>query len=222
MLKYFGEPGAAIDAPAAPATSSLYDGQVFGATKTGKSGSSYYPNTTSSAGNYVLRGAGMSHQLPGSNWGKKTNEPLTRQMTTNMPIAPDMAIPALGGVPAIDKSRMIQLAQERSAAGRRTLRRGLREAIQMAQQGENANVAGMVTRQALQGYGEGLGQVMGTAQKQAMTEVEYERGLQWQRTQAVFQAAMADYMQRFGQVQATQNVYGDENAMGAVGPMRTW
>jgi len=215
MAAYFGEPGADIDAPVAPNTSSLYGGEVYGTPKTGKSGSSYDPSGTS---NYAVGGTSMSPHF-GNVSGRSNKGQLTRQITTNMPVAPDMAIPKLGGVPAIDKQRMAQLSQERSAAGRRTLRRGMREAIQLAQQGENANVGSMVTRQALQGYGEGLGQVMGTAQKQAMTEVEYERGLRWQRTQAVFQAAMADYMQRFGTIQATQNMYsGSFATVGTAGP----
>jgi len=207
MANYFGEPGADIGAPVASDSSSLYSGQTYG----GGGGKTTYSKTGYSypgASNLMLSGYGKSYKGVNRGGGPAT-EKLQSQTTTSTPVAPDMAIPTLGGVPAIDKERMAQLSQERSAAGRRTLRRGMREAIQFAQQGDNANVASMVTRQALEGYGEGLGQVMGGAQKQAMSEVEYERGLQWQRTQAVFQAAMADYMQRFGTTQTTENEYGN-------------
>ena len=105
--------------------------------------------------------------------------------------------------------RIRSLAQTRSAAGRRALREGLREAITRAGRAENPNVAALVTRQALAGYGRGLGEVVTGAQEVARKEQREQQALEIQRQQTIFSAAMQDYMARFGRT--TSQVQSDLN-----------
>ena len=60
--------------------------------------------------------------------------------------------------PEFDRERVGELTQKHASTGVRTLREGLSESTRRNY--DNPNVEGMVTKQALRGYGAGLSEVM--------------------------------------------------------------
>ena len=122
----------------------------------------------------------------------------TTQRGTTTPVAPSTPMPTMAGVPAVDEARIRRLTQTRSAAGQRSLRAALREQILQSSYQENPNVAAMINRKSMEGFGQGIADVYTKAQQQATAEEFRDRQMQWSRSQAVFNAAMQDYMKRFG------------------------
>ncbi len=125
--------------------------------------------------------------------------------STTMPVAPDISMPSFGDVPAIDETRIKRLTQTRSAAGQRALRSALRESLLQATYQDNPNVAAMISKKALSGFGQGVAEVYEKAQRQATSEEYRDRQMQFAKQQAVFNAGMQDYLRRFGTTTTSQN-----------------
>ena len=122
----------------------------------------------------------------------------SKQTGTTSVVAPDIAMPTMAAVPAIDEARIRRLTQTRAAAGNRALRTALREQMLNASYQENPNVAAMINQKSLEGYGQGIAEVYTRAQREASAEAERDRQMKWSRSQAVFNAAMQNYLKRFG------------------------
>ena len=165
-------------------------------------------------------GGSYSDNRPYGSTGSQTQTPsrVGSSTSTTTPVAPGIAMPTLGDVPAVDEARIKRLTQTRSAAGQRALRSALREQILSASYQDNPNVAGMINRKSMEGFGQGIADVYSKAQAQATNEEERNRQMQWSRTQAVFNAAMSDYMKRFGSTQKTEYDYVNPNAPDADNP----
>jgi len=120
-------------------------------------------------------------------------------------------MPSFGNVPAIDEMRIKRLTQTRSAAGQRALRSALRESLTQATYQDNPNVAAMISKKSLEGFGQGIAETYTRAQAQATAEEARDRGMQMQKQSAVFNASMQDYMKRFGSVQTTKHDFVNPN-----------
>lgn len=95
-------------------------------------------------------------------------------------------------LPEFDKGRLRQLRQQAAAPGIRKLRTALNRALVRSY--ENPNVARMIQRSALAGYGEGLESVLAGAGRTAASEYQAERATDIQERLANFQAAMQEYI----------------------------
>ena len=95
-------------------------------------------------------------------------------------------------LPKRDPRRVAQLRQQVATPGIRKLRTALSRALVRSY--ENPNVARMVTRSALSGFGEGLEQIMGGAARTAEAQAATERGILTQEALANYQAAMQQFM----------------------------
>ena len=183
---------------------------------------SYSSSGSSSSWNRKLSGSsGYTSSFPSSSSGrpyssgglnsvyKDPTEGKVKSTTqTTTKTAPDMAMPSFGNVPAIDEARIKRLTQTRSAAGQRALRSALRESLTQASYQDNPNVAAMINRKAMEGFGQGIAETYTRAQKQATEEEARDRGMEMQKQSAVFNAAMQDYMARFGTTSTTDYTYG--------------
>ncbi len=89
--------------------------------------------------------------------------------------------------PAFDRGRVRFLTQQAAAPGLQRLRGGLLRALQGARLSENPNVTGQISRQALAGFGEGIGNVLGAAGMRGLQQFEQERAPEVFRAQAEFQ-----------------------------------
>ena len=79
------------------------------------------------------------------------------------------ALSSTGNLPSyLDESSILRRSQRLSAPGRRELSHGLEKALRGTRYQENPNVAGMLTEDALSGYGRGLSGVMGGAYDKAI------------------------------------------------------
>lgn len=150
-----------------------------------------------------------------------TNQVPTSSTTTTTPNAPNQAMPTLAGVPAIDETRIKRLTQTRSAAGQRSLRSALRESLLNAKYSDNPNVAALVSRKALEGFGQGIAETYTKAQQQATAEENYNRQLQVQHDQAVFNASMQDYLRRFGSTSTQNTTYSNAGNSGQITPVNS-
>jgi len=146
---------------------------------------------------------------------------ISSQTNTSTPVAPDMAMPSFGNVPAIDETRIKRLTQTRSAAGQRSLRAALRENLLQASYQDNPNVAAMISRKSLEGFGQGIAETYTKAQQQATAEEYRDRQMKFSKQQAVFNAAMQDYMKRFGEKRTTDYAYTNSGASGGAGEIQT-
>ena len=163
-------------------------------------------------------GGQSSYSGSGSSQTSPTPRRVGSSISTTKVTAPDMAMPTMAGVPAIDEARIRRLTQTRSAAGQRSLRAALREQMLQASYQENPNVAAMINRKSLEGYGQGIAEVYTRAQREASVEAERDRQMQFSRSQAVFNAAMQNYMKRFGTEQTTKYTYVNPNSPGSAEP----
>jgi len=84
--------------------------------------------------------------------------------------------------PEYDRKRVSALAQKHGAPDRRLLRENISQV--MAQDFENPNVRRTVLRDALTGYGRGLGQLSQAAYASAVKEYQGEYDRQWKETHA--------------------------------------
>lgn len=111
-------------------------------------------------------------------------------------------------LPERDERRVASLRQKAAAPGVRKLRTALNRALVRSY--ENPNVARMVTRSALTGFGEGLESVMGGAGREAEAQYRSELGLQVQEVTANYQAALQQFMgsATTTTTQKTQGTYG--------------
>ncbi len=94
--------------------------------------------------------------------------------------------------PERDPRRVAALRQKAAAPGLRKLRTALNRALVKSY--ENPNVARMVTRSALSGFGEGVEQIMGGASRTAEQQYQSELGLKTQEVMANYQAALSKFM----------------------------
>jgi len=84
---------------------------------------------------------------------------------------------------AFDESEILRRAQRLSAPTRRALSSGLEKALMSTRYQDNPNVASMITRKALSGYGEGLSSAVSAGEREAtdimsreeQTRLEQER-----------------------------------------------
>jgi len=97
--------------------------------------------------------------------------------------------------PKYKKSRVRALTQKHAAPGVRKLREAVQTA--MGQQYDNPNVKRMTLREALQGYGTGLGDVMSAAQRSAHGEYMQELNLKTQEAMANYQAQVSREMMEY-------------------------
>ena len=216
MALTFNEPGSDIDAPYSSPISTLYSGQQYQSPQ--KSSKNFTTRRTSDRRfGSTMRGMGAHHNL-GKWGGKKSGRGDTSQYGITMPVAPDMAMPSFGDVPAVDEARIRRLTQTRSAAGQRALRSALRENILSASYQDNPNVGAMITRKAMEGFGQGIAETYTRAQQQATGEEYRDRQMGFAKQQAVFQGAMADYMARFGRTTEQYTDTGGGNTVGPMGP----
>lgn len=78
-------------------------------------------------------------------------------------------------VPGYDRARIRGLTQQVAGPQVSALRGGLLRSLQYARSSANPNVRGLLSRQALQGYGAGLGGIMGRAGVGAREQYTQER-----------------------------------------------
>lgn len=189
-----------IPAPAPPA---VINDPLSRRVPTGGGSGSYFPESAISRP-YGGTSTGSSGVMPRQTGGTATMER----------IAPNMARPELAATPAVDEARIRRLTQTRSAAGQRALRAALREQILSASYQENPNVAAMISRKAMEGFGQGIAETYTRAQREATAEEYRDRQTKIQRDQAVFNAAMQDYMARFGTKTTSTMEYSDVGGVG--------
>lgn len=120
--------------------------------------------------------------------------------TRTTTLRPMMAMPTMSDVPAltlpkIDPRRIAALQQQHAAPGIRSAREALQASVDDSS--DNPNVRRMTLREALQGYGAGLGNVMEGAGRTARQEHGQEVELAGQEAMANWkmqhERAMADY-----------------------------
>jgi len=125
-----------------------------------------------------------------------------------------MALPSFGDIPAIDEARIKRLTQTISAASQSALRSALQETLLNARYAENPNVAALIGRKALEGFGQGIAETYTRAQREATQEEAAERQMGFQKQQAIFNASMQDYLRRFGTQQTTNYSYENPQDQG--------
>ena len=110
-------------------------------------------------------------------------------------------------LPKRDERRVERLRQQAAGPGVRKLRTALSRALVRSY--ENPNVAKMITRSALAGYGEGLESVLSGASRTAESQYQSELGIDTQEAFANYQATLNEYMAKARTVttQTTQQVY---------------
>lgn len=210
------------DYPEATTRSSKIAGyNQFGAAYNSQGGAVYGPGPGNIGTAPIMRDlSSRSVSAPSSrsygSTGSQTKTPsrVGSQTSTTKAIAPGGGMPEFGDIPAIDEARIKRLTQTRSAAGQRALRGALRESMTQASYQDNPNVAAMINKKAMEGFGQGIAETYTKAQQQATAEEARDRGMQMQKQSAVFNAAMTDYMKRFGTEQTTKYDYVNPNAPG--------
>jgi len=154
--------------------------------------------------NYNASQMGLSPTPPTTSGGyssvavSNTQRQPSSTTTRTTAIAPSGSLPSFGNVPAIDEARIRRLTQTRSAASQRALRSALRETLLNARYADNPNVAALIGKKALEGFGQGVAESYTRAQEQATREEAADRQMEFSKQQAVFNAAMQDYLKRFG------------------------
>ncbi len=93
--------------------------------------------------------------------------------------------------PSYDRGRVRGLTQQVAGPQVSNLRGGLLRSLQDARSSENPNVRGLLGRQALQGYGAGLGDIMSRAGAGARSQYEAERAPEIYGAQAEYGAGLA-------------------------------
>jgi len=117
-------------------------------------------------------------------------------------------------LPKRDARRVASLTQAAAGPGIRKLRSALNRALVKSY--ENPNVARLVARSALEGYGTGLSDVLGGAARTAEAQNANEMNITTQEAMANYQAAMTEYTAGAETVQTTtnRNVYeGSDKAL---------
>lgn len=181
-------------------------GAVGGRTQTSGSGSGYWDRPARSVQSQPAMSSfgGYSSVRAGS---VPDNRKISSTTQTSTPVAPGIAMPKFGDVPVADEARIRRLTQTRSAAGQRALRSALRENILSASYQDNPNVGAMITRKAMEGFGQGIAETYSRAQREASAEEYRDRQMKFGKQQAVFGAAMQNYMRRFGSKSQTDYSY---------------
>ncbi len=112
-------------------------------------------------------------------------------------------------LPKRDERRVERLRQTAAGPGVRKLRTALSRALVRSY--ENPNVAKMITRSALAGFGEGLESVLSGASRTAESQYQSEIGRDTQEAFANYQATLSEYMAKAKSVttQTTKQVFAD-------------
>lgn len=144
----------------------------------------------------TTRATGRSYPVGGRGAGATRTTVTGREPTMPKPEMP--TIPAFK-MPEWDESKIRKAAQRKAAPRLRSLRRQMeREA---GRQYENPNVKRMTLRQAMEGYGLGLGSIMSEAEAAGRAEYGQEYGREFAGAQATYaaktQAMMASYQNAF-------------------------
>lgn len=137
------------------------------------------------------------------------------------PIIPQISTPTMGElpnliIPEIDEKRISELTRKLSDPAIRSLSRTTRQALMRHY--ENPNVAKMISRETLAGYGESLAKALSSAGLRARGEEREERQIkttkalteyqaQVNRQNTVYAAAWNNYMAQFGRTTSTQYIY---------------
>lgn len=152
-------------------------------TQTFMGGTTAQPRTT--------RATGRSYPVGGV--GGAGRETITqRKPTMAMPERPTMPTFEM---PEWDESKIRRAAQRKAAPRLRSLRRQMeREA---GRQYENPNVKRMTLRQAMEGYGLGLGTIMSQAEAAGRAEYGQEYGREFAGAQMTYQAQTQAMMQGY-------------------------
>lgn len=118
-------------------------------------------------------------------------------VTTRKPTMPKPEMPSIPAfeAPEWDESAIRKAAQRKAAPRLRSLRRQMeREA---GRQYENPNVKRMTLRQAMEGYGLGLGSIMGQAEAAGRAEYGQQYGREFAGAQTTYQAQTQALMQSY-------------------------
>ena len=121
-------------------------------------------------------------------------------------------------LPKRDERRVERLRQQAAGPGVRKLRTALSRALVRSY--ENPNVAKMITRSALAGYGEGLESVLSGASRTAESQHQAELNISTQEALGNYQATLNEYMAKAKSVttQTTKNVYANALNRGQSNP----
>lgn len=137
---------------------------------------------------------------------------------TNIKLPEMQELPELV-IPEIDEGRISELTRKISDPYVRSLSREARRALMKHY--DNPNVARMVARETLAGYGEGLATALSSAGTQARSEEAAERATGTQtalteyqaninRNNAIYQSAWNNYLSQIGRKSVTTNIYNTE------------
>ncbi len=154
-----------------------------------------------SKGNIVSSGSGNKNVGRSSDWGSMVSMSVS---TPTKPFPTMEALPAYA-VPEYDKNRVKALRQSKAAMGINSLRDAVSEAITRSVSMDNPYLRKMLLRSSLKGFGEGLGNVMTSAETQAESAyaqeyapkvqgslVEYQAKVN--RINTMYQAAVQEYL----------------------------
>jgi len=129
--------------------------------------------------------------------GGSRTVPKTTTTTTRTPTRPEPKMPTIPAfvAPEWDESKIRKAAQRKAAPRLRSLRRQMeREA---GRQYENPNVKRMTLRQAMEGYGLGVGSVMAEAEAAGRAEYGQEYGMEFAGAQTTYAAQTQALMQSY-------------------------
>ena len=88
---------------------------------------------------------------------------------------------------ALNESEILRRAQRLSSPTRRALSSGLEKALMSSRYTDNPNVSSMITRRALQGYGEGLSSAVSAGEREATDIMSREEQLKLERERIAMQ-----------------------------------
>lgn len=125
----------------------------------------------------------------------------TTGTSTMMPVAPNIPLPTLT-LPEWNEGRIREL-RRRYMAPVRSLRQGLRRTLASMPSATNVAVAREMGRGAVEGFGTGVSTISTGAGREALGEYRAERAEEISAAQMNFQAAMQDYLARFGRTTTT-------------------
>ncbi len=111
--------------------------------------------------------------------------------------APKMTAAPQFKMPEVDESRADYYADKAARIPRSKMQSGVRRAMARADAADNPNVAKMITRSTMEGYGEGLGDIMGAAEREGLNRymaTEYNPAVT--EAQANFQSSMQGWQQQ--------------------------
>lgn len=130
----------------------------------------------------------------------------TTTTSTMTPTAPGIAMPTFA-LPPRNEERVRELRRSYMAPVRQ-VRQGLRRTLAALPSTSNIAVARELGRGAVEGLGTSISQISESAGRQARAEYSAERAEEITALQTNFNAAMADYLARWGQTTTSQQTSG--------------